>query len=502
LISEDLKPVADIRIERLNQRSPNPRGSYVLYWMIAARRTRANFGLQHAIWHARHNGLPLIILEPLRIGYEWAADRHHRFIIEGMADQRARLDDTPIAYHAYVERVAGDGSGLLAAFAADAAVIVTDSYPAFFLPRMLKAAAARMPVLCEAVDSNGLLPLRSVDRTFTAAVHFRRHMQKNILPWLQPEVLPMADPLEAARGLPPAVIPEVVRERWPEVTTDELGDGLDALIASLPIDHSVPAIEVAGGEAQGRRLLDAFVGRKLKNYAELKNEPELDVVSGLSPYLHFGHIGVHTIFTAITDAEGWHPSRVAPKVTASRAGWWGMSPTAEAFIDQLVTWRELGFNECLMNPDHYDKWTGLPEWARKTLDAHAGDERAYVYTYDELEGAQTHDDLWNAAQRQLREEGVIHNYLRMLWGKKVIEWSPSPQIAFERLLQLNNRWSVDGRDPNSYTGVAWIFGRFDRPWGPERPIFGSIRYMSSDNTAKKVKVKEYLRRWGPQKTLI
>jgi deoxyribodipyrimidine photo-lyase len=145
---------------------------------------------------------------------------------------------------------------------------------------------------------------------------------------------------------------------------------------------------------------------------------------------------------------------------------------------------------------HYDRWDSLPDWALQTLDEHALDPRPHLYSLDQLQQATTHDPVWNAAQRQLLEEGRMHNYLRMLWGKKVLEWSRRPEDALQVLIELNNRFAVDGRDPNSYSGIFWVFGRYDRAWGPERKIFGKIRYMTSDNTVKKLDMQAYLRKWG------
>jgi deoxyribodipyrimidine photo-lyase len=172
-----------------------------------------------------------------------------------------------------------------------------------------------------------------------------------------------------------------------------------------------------------------------------------------------------------------------------------MRPSAEAFLDQIVTWRELGFNLCWQRTD-YDRYASLPEWARRTLAAHAADTREHVYGLEPFEAAATHDPLWNAAQRQLVREGRIHTYLRMLWGKKILQWTPSPEAALAVMVELNNKYAVDGRDPNSYAGIFWVLGRYDRAWGPERPVFGTVRYMSSVNTARKVRVKDYLRVWG------
>ncbi len=172
-----------------------------------------------------------------------------------------------------------------------------------------------------------------------------------------------------------------------------------------------------------------------------------------------------------------------------------MAASAEAFLDQLVTWRELGYNMCVHRPD-YDRYESLPDWARATLELHAPDRRDPTYTLDQFAAAETHDPVWNAAQRQLVRDGALHNYLRMLWGKKILEWTESPREALDVMIELNNRYALDGRDPNSYSGIFWMLGRYDRAWGPERPIFGKIRYMSSDSTIRKLKMKQYLERYG------
>ena len=173
-----------------------------------------------------------------------------------------------------------------------------------------------------------------------------------------------------------------------------------------------------------------------------------------------------------------------------------MSEGAEGFIDQMLTWRELGYTFCHVRWKDYDQFDSLPGWALETLEVHASDRRPVLYDLEAMDNAKTHDMLWNAAQRQLRREGVIHNYLRMLWAKKILEWTEHPRIALDVLVDLNNRYSLDGRNPNSYSGIFWCLGRFDRAWGPERQIFGKIRYMSSENTARKVRVKDYMAQYA------
>ena len=197
--------------------------------------------------------------------------------------------------------------------------------------------------------------------------------------------------------------------------------------------------------------------------------------------------------------DGWELGEMKPN-GGKRSGFFGGNSSIESFLDELITWREVGFHYAHHRPD-YDKFESLPDWVMETMDEHRDDEREVVYSLEQFENAQTHDELWNAAQRQLREEGIIHNYLRMLWGKKVIEWSPDYRTALETLIHLNNKYALDGRDPNSYSGIFWCFGRFDRAW-QERPVFGKLRYMTSDSTRKKVKLNQYLDKFGAQKNLM
>lgn len=483
--------VPEIRIRIANRGQVRGDGEFVLYWMIASRRLGWSFALDRAASWARRLGRPLVILEPLRCGYRWAGDRHHRFVIDGMAGHAARLAGSEVLYHPYVEPAAGAGQGLLEALGKQACVVVTDDYPAFFLPRMVAAAAARLPVLLEAVDSNGLLPLRAADRDFTAAYHFRRFLQKTLPEHLgqAPEEAPLAAPL------PPrlAALPGKVIRRWPAADLGRLRDG--GGLAALPIDHGVPAASAEGGEAAGERTLERFLDKRLPLYGEGRNDPAEDVTSGLSPYLHFGHISIHQVFAALASQERWTPERLASTSRGTREGWWGMSLAAEKFLDEAVTWREVGFNMAAHRED-YDRWDSLPAWARETLARHEKDPRPNLYSRQDFEDGATHDELWNAAQAQLREEGRIHNYLRMLWGKKVLHWSATPLEALETLIDLNNRWALDGRDPNSYTGIFWCFGRYDRPWAPERPVFGTVRYMSTESTRRKFRVDAYLKRYS------
>jgi deoxyribodipyrimidine photo-lyase len=490
--------IPEQRVRVLGQRGAGDRpvrdGAYVLYWMVAQRRTRHDFAIQHAAWRAAQLGKPLLVLEALRVDYPHACDRFHHFVLDGMADNAASLAAAGVRHLAYVERSAGAGRGLLAALAERACVVVSDEFPCGFIPRMQAAAASRISARLELVDANGIIPLRAPGSAFTSAHALRRYIQRDGHPHLLAR--PLADPLAQLDSSRKARVSADIGRRWPVASAAELGTAR-GFVSELPIDHSVGRAPVRGGSIAATTLLREFVRERLSSYAEGRNHPDEDASSGLSPYLHFGHLGAHEVVATVLEHEGWDPGKLGDDrdTRGARAGWWGVSEAAEAFLDQVVTWRELGYQHCWYVPNHLD-YASLPAWARATLDAHRRDVRPERYSLPQLEQAQTQDPIWNAAQRQLVGEGRLHNYLRMLWGKKLLEWSATPEQALERMILLNDKYALDGRDPNSYSGIFWVLGRFDRAWGPERPIFGKIRYMSSASTRRKLRLNAYLAKWG------
>jgi deoxyribodipyrimidine photo-lyase len=490
-------PVSRIRGE--SSSAVRPEGAFVLYWMTASRRSGWNFALQRAVEWARELKKPLVVVEVLPCGGRWDNQRRHAFILQGMADNAAQFARHPALYYPYVESAVGGAAKFLTALAARCCVVVADDYP---LP-----AAGRtpeVPLRLEKIDSNGLLPTSAAERptkparasatntAFTTAASFRRFLQRTLPDHLLD--LPQANPLARAKLPRLESLPAAVARRWPRASPELLAGDPSAL-DSLPICRDVAPAAARGGTLAARAALREFLVRRLARYDECRNHPDDEAGSGLSPYLHHGHISVHEIFRALADHEHWSPDRLSEKVTGKREGWWGLSGPAEAFLDELVTWRELGFNFCSRRGD-YDQFNSLPDWARATLGKHARDRRPHLYTLVEFEAAASHDPLWNAAQRELAGRGRIHNYLRMLWGKKILEWSATPQEALSVMIELNNKYALDGCDPNSYSGIFWVLGRYDRPWGPERPVFGTVRWMSSDNTLRKCRAKKYLARYG------
>jgi deoxyribodipyrimidine photo-lyase len=444
--------------------------------------------LDRAIAWAKRLDRPLWVLEAVSLRHPWASERVFAFVRDGMRDNAARFARSPIGYFPYIESGSGHADGLLAAFAREAAVVITDEVPTEEGRRLARAAERATRARVELVDGNGLVPLRapalSSERVHGRAVDFRRWLQRTPSAWLF--AAPRPDPLRGL-SLRPA------RRKPEEAAPWRATDLRRVNITSMVYPRAASAVDRRGGDDAARRVLGSFVREHLDVYGERRNDPDEPGASGLSPYLHFGHIGTHQILNAVAKHESWDPDRIAAGGRGARQGWWNMRAGAEAFMDQLVTWRELGhvFAHRVPNATAY---ASLPGWARATLDAHSTDPRQHRYDLAELEEAGTHDAIWNAAQRELVRTGTMHNYLRMLWGKKILEWSRTPREALATMFTLNDTYALDGRDPNSTSGITWCLGRFDRAWGPMRPIFGTIRYMSSENTRRKLRLKRYLER--------
>lgn len=449
----------DPRAVRRNDRAPDPRGRCVVYWMQRAQRGIDNPALDAAIAAGNALGLPVAVHLGLMPSYPNANLRHYTFLAQGM-DETARAVRARGA--AFCLRP-WPGHGL-ADFCREvrATLIVGDENPLREPERWRRVAAERLDLPLVTIDADVVVPTKFLGKEEWAARTIRPRLGR----YLDRFLVPGADP--------------ACRVHWPtgaepdSETTD--ADALAALLERLPLDRSVGAVPGArGGTAAGAARLHAFLRNGLTGYAADHGRAHLpDGTSRLSPYLHFGHLGPRGIALAVRAAE-------AP--TEAR----------EAFLEQLIVRRELAVNFCARNPD-YDQWRGLPAWGRQTLQAHAADVREPAYPPDDLASARTHDPLWNAAQTQLVRGGFMHNHLRMYWAKKILEWTPDPQEALAIAIRFNDRWSLDGRDPNGYAGVAWaIGGRHDRPWAPERPIFGMVRYMSMASTSRKFDWREYVR---------
>jgi deoxyribodipyrimidine photo-lyase len=458
-------------------------GDFVVYWMQMSRRLSDSHALDYAIKCSKELKKDLVVYEGLRLDYPWANARHHTFIIEGMTDNAARAATLGVSYWPFIESKTQPARGVLKKICERAALVVTDDYPCFIVPEQTDALASRVACPVYAVDGNSVVPLAMLGQAVAAAAHMRPRIQK---------AFPLAWPHRSSKR--PLFATNTLRNS----PFEALPKDIPAFVASLPIDQSVHAVSsVKGGAEAAHALLSEFVKTRLPHYAESRSEPnppKQGYASGLSPYLHYGHIGIDAVVEAVLDvANDFSIEALAKRRTGKRDGYYSNDVNISGFLDEAITWRDVGYHwHTHRRTDTRSLQSALPPWAMKSLDAHKPDVRAYLYSKEELDRGRTHDKLWNAAQRELVHTGIIHNYLRMLWGKKVLEWSKTPEEAYAILEDLNNKYALDGRDPNSYTGILWCFGLFDRPWPPERKVYGNIRYMSSDNTAKKFDVDAYL----------
>ncbi len=440
------------RVMPLNDRPPVT-GRYVLYWMQQAQRTEYNHALEYATRQANALGLPLVCVFGLTDEFPETNLRHYTFMMQGLAEVSDALAERGIRF--VMLRQAPDSAALR--LASDAALLVTDrGYLRVQVEwRRRVAEAAPCPVM--QVETDVVVPVEVVsDKEEYAARTIRPRIHKHLLEYLKP--LAQTKPMHDSTGL--------------DLDVEDLRPSL-ATLDGLSMDRTVgPVSAFTGGGAEARRLLSEFIAEKLADYDELRNDPSLDFVSHMGPYLHFGQISPLDIALQVIEAD---------------------SPGEEAFIEELVVRRELSMNLVRYNPGYDTYEAAVPEWARRTLAAHQADPREYLYDLEHLEQADTHDEYWNAAQNEMLRTGKMHNYMRMYWGKKILEWTPTAREGFEIALNLNNKYSLDGRDPNSFAGVAWCFGKHDRPW-QQRDIFGTVRYMNANGLRRKFDMDAYLRK--------
>jgi deoxyribodipyrimidine photo-lyase len=472
------------RVRRLNRAPLDARGDYVLYWMQAYRRFERNHALRYAVACASALRKPLVVYEGLRLDYPWASRRIHQFVLEGMQANASTAKTIGVNYWPFVETPAQPANGLLRQLAARASAVVTDDFPCFIVPEQSEALARRVSTAVYAVDGNCIAPLSLLGAAPSAAAHVRPRIHAAFADAWTHRTGPGFDaPDVALQPIEPPFEPWRV-------------ENVAAFVGGLPIDAvPAPAPLARGGGGQARDRIAAFLASRLRGYADARSTPsppDEGHASGLSPYLHFGQISIEEVVERVLNHAGaWSVDDLRLRYKGRREGFYSDDPDVNAFLDQAVTWRDVGFLwQWWRRADTVSLDRALPRWALQTLSDHAGDRRAFLYTPEQFEAGETHDPLWNAAQRELVASGVIHSYLRMLWGKKVIEWSRSPADAYRTLEHLNNKYALDGRNPNSYSGILWCFGLFDRPW-PERPALGKVRYMSSENTARKFSLDRY-----------
>ena len=442
----------DSRVTVRRAGPPDPSGRCVVYWMQRAMRATDNPALNVAVDIANELEKPLVVfLAPVPF-YPGANLRHYKFLADGIPDIADALARRRIGF---VLRTYPQHSLLKFCREVRASIVIGDENPLREPEKWRVRVAKELLVPFWTVDADVVVPTKLLQREQYAARTIRPRIQH-----LLPEFLVRLPNPEA-------------RVQWISQS------GLDSLLVNedftrgWTLDRSVqPVRHWRGGNKTALRRLSSFVQHGLADYPAVRNHPEYDGTSQLSPFLHFGHLGPHTVASAVQRSDA--------------------SPGAkQAFLEQLIVRRELSVNFVKFNPA-YDSMECLEPWAARSLAQHVDDQRPVLYGNEQLEHAETHDLLWNAGQKQMVLTGWMHNFLRMYWAKKILEWSPSVAVGLQRAIWLNDRYELDGRDPNGYAGIAWaVLGKHDRAWA-DRPVFGKVRYMSFTSTSKKFDSKNFI----------
>lgn len=461
------------RITALNGRGIRNGAAYVLYWMQAAQRASCNHALWYASAEADRLGLPLVVLVVLA-DYPSATAPQYRWMLAGLRETAAALRDAGIGFR--LRR--GAPLAAVAEAAEGAALVVVDRSPARWSVTAKAALAAQSGVAVIEIDGESVIPevVASPKQEWSART-LRLKIEGAVASYASRPLLPVPSPRHSAARIKVAGDGTPGREKSEESILFSAYDATPK--PAYPGDRSPEQVFLcAPGEAAGQARLESFVQDRLDRYDGDRNDPLKDGSSGLSPYLHFGQVSPLAIISAAYAHGG---------------------PGYPAFAEQLVVRRELCRNYVRYRPLDYDAWEGLPAWSRAALESAAADKRAYLYTRQQFEAAATHDPYWNAAQEQLVRSGTIHNYMRMYWGKMILAWSAAPREAFSTALYLNDRYALDGRDPDGWAGVAWCFGLHDRPW-PARPVYSTVRSMVAAGLKRKFDADAYARTWAPVKS--
>ena len=437
---------------------PDPAGKCVVYWMQRAQRGVDNHAVNLAVAIANELNLPLVVYFAGIANFPHANLRHYAFLQQGFPDIEEDLAKRNISF---VMRRAPNESHERLLHDVGAAMCIGDENPMRAPESWRKALAEKISVPFWTVDTDVIVPSKLIEKAQFGAYTIRPRLYKLLPQYLVPYENPHA---KVAWKKPKGFKSDDLRADMTEGWTD-----LDRTVRPVP--------EWQGGTHAGLKRLKLFTSTMLATYETMRNKPETDGTSALSPYLHYGHVGPQTIALAVAKAAAENPTLQSAK---------------DSYFNELIAWRELSINFVRYNPK-YDSHEAAEDWANKTIALHDGDERDHLYTLKQLEAGETYDELWNAAQIQMVEHGWTHNYMRMYWGKKILEWTPDVATAVKWTVYLNDKYFLDGRDPNGYSGIAWaIVGKFDRAWA-ERPIFGKRRYMSGASTGRKFNSKEYIR---------
>ncbi|MFD0860609.1 deoxyribodipyrimidine photo-lyase [Sungkyunkwania multivorans] len=439
------------RTRKLNKGELNNNGTYVLYWMQQSQRSFYNHALEYAIDLADDLDKRVVVVFVIDPDYPDANLRHYQFMLEGIQKVRQELDDRNIKF---VTKIGEPIKEVISLCENSAAVIMDKGYLRH-QRQWRKEISSKLKVAAFEIESDVVVPVEEVsDKQEYAARTIRKKLMSQWENYLHP--IRSKTPKKSSLRL------KIDGEDWKTVKE---------LIEKIEVDKEVaPVSSFKGGTDEAKRIFDNFLSSSLKNYDSLRNKPLKEAVSKMSPYLHFGQISPIWILNKITNKN--------------------TSENTKSYIEELLVRRELAINFVYYQKD-YDSFQCLPDWARESLEKHDEDDRPYSYTRNELEAAQTHDDLWNSCMELMKQKGYLHNYLRMYWGKKILHWSSSSSYAYKTALYLNNKYFLDGRDANSYANIGWIFGLHDRAW-KEREVFGKVRTMTLKGMKRKFDVSEFL----------
>ncbi len=454
-----LKHAEDSRVTIRRDGPPHPNGKCVVYWMQRAQRGVDNHAVNLAVAVANELRLPLVVYFAGISNFPHANLRHYVFLQQGLPDVEHDLARRNISF---VMRRAPHESHVKLLADAEAAICIGDENPMREPERWRRELAEKIKIPFWTVDTDVVIPTKLTEKAQYGAYTIRPRLYKLLPDYLVPYENPHAKhEWKRPKGFHADSLTEDITQGWKD------------------LDRSVkPVPEWKGGTHAGLARLKHFTAKLLAEYDVKRSKPEVDGSSAMSPYLHYGHVGPQTIALAVQEAAAGDPKLRAAK---------------ESYFNELIVWRELAINFVRYSPDTYDSWTCAENWAKQSIADHAKDEREHLYTLAQLERAETYDELWNASQIQMVEHGWMHNVMRMYWAKKILEWTPDAETAVKYAIHLNDKYFLDGRDPNGYSGIAWsMVGKFDRPWF-DRPIFGKIRYMSGGSTGKKFDSKSYIR---------
>lgn len=428
----------------------------VVYWMQRDQRIQDNWALLYAQQLALETQTPLAVIFNLVPQFLGAGYRQYDLMIKGLEQIERKLNDYQIPFFLLMGEPAVEIPDFIKKFDVD--VLISDFNPLRIIQQWKTTVAEQINIPFYEVDAHNIIPCwKTSEKQEYAARTIRPKIERLLNDFLE---------------IFPSLQEHPISWRNDRFTPDWRG-----IQQKLKINQGItPVTPFESGEGAAKHTLTEFIKHRLPRYAEKRNDPNADAVSNLSPYLHFGQISAQGVAVAVGSQRNAHPEAV------------------DAFLEELIVRRELSDNFCYYNPN-YDRFSGCPDWAQKTLNDHRHDRREYVYSFDEFEQAQTHDDLWNASQMEMVLRGKMHGYMRMYWAKKILEWTPTPEDALQFAIDLNDRYELDGRDPNGYVGVMWSMGGVhDRAW-KERPVFGKIRYMNRNGCQRKFDVEKYIKRW-------